>query len=111
LSPSGLHLAVGAPNEDSIAVGIGGDQTSNSASASGAVYLFYKSGAWQQGAYIKASNSESNDHFGAAVALANDAKPLVVASPDEDSIATGVGGNPADNSLSSAGAVYSLRLP
>lgn len=111
LSPSGLHLAVGAPNEDSIGVGIGADQTSNTGSASGAVYLFYKSTAWQQGVYIKASNSQATDHFGAAVALADGAKPLVVGSPDEDSIATGVGGNPADNSLSSSGAAYSLRLP
>jgi len=111
LSPNGLHLAVGAPQEDSIGVGIGADQASNTGSASGAVYLFYKSGAWQQGAYIKATNSEGNDHFGSALGLANDTKPLVVASPDEDSIATGVGGNQADNSLSSAGAVYSLRLP
>ncbi|HLG20045.1 MAG TPA: FG-GAP repeat protein [Bdellovibrionota bacterium] len=40
LSSDGNTLAVGAPTEDSNATGIGGDQTNNSASASGAVYLY-----------------------------------------------------------------------
>lgn len=40
MSLSGGTLAVGAPSEASNAVGIGGNQADNSASRSGAVYLF-----------------------------------------------------------------------
>jgi hypothetical protein len=40
LSADGETLAVSAPREDSIATGIGGDQTDNSAENAGAVYLY-----------------------------------------------------------------------
>ena len=40
LSGDARSLAVGAVNESSAAIGIGGDQTDNSAGASGAVYLY-----------------------------------------------------------------------
>jgi hypothetical protein len=40
LSKSGDTLAVGAPEEDGGATGVGGDQTSVLADASGAVYLY-----------------------------------------------------------------------
>jgi hypothetical protein len=40
LSADGTSLAVGAAFEDSAATGIGGDQTDNSATDSGAVYLY-----------------------------------------------------------------------
>jgi hypothetical protein len=40
LSGDGATLAVGAGFEDSAATGIGGDQTSNAATDSGAVYVF-----------------------------------------------------------------------
>ena len=40
LSVDGSTLAVGAPDEDSDAIGFGGDQADNSAAASGAVYVF-----------------------------------------------------------------------
>jgi hypothetical protein len=39
VSLSGDTLAVGAPPEDGAAIGIGGDQASNTASSSGAVYV------------------------------------------------------------------------
>ncbi|CAN5269708.1 hypothetical protein BH23VER1_BH23VER1_13130 [soil metagenome] len=57
-----------------------------------------------QEAYLKASNSESGDFFGAAVAV--DGDTLVVGANGEDSAAAGVNGNQADNSASSAGAAY-----
>lgn len=40
ISADGKTLAVGAINEDSAAIGIGGDQSNNDASNSGAVYLY-----------------------------------------------------------------------
>lgn len=104
LDISGTTIAVGARNEDSNATGVGGAQADNSALNAGAVYVFHFSGAWTQQAYIKASNTEANDLFGQFLALDNDT--LVVGAANEASSSTGVGGNQADNSAGSAGAVY-----
>jgi hypothetical protein len=105
---SGDTLAVGAWGEDSVATGVGGSQTDNTASNSGAVYVFRRAGtAWQQEAYLKASNTGTSDSFGTSVALSGDT--LAVGAVGEDSTATGVNGNQADNSASSSGAVYVFR--
>jgi len=102
---SGDTLAVGAPYEDSAAIGVNGTQTDNSASFAGAVYVFVRSGTtWTQQAYVKASNTGADDYFGSSVALSGDT--LAVGAPYEDSPATGVNGNQADNSAREAGAVY-----
>jgi cysteine-rich repeat protein len=70
LSADGATLAVGAHSEDSAAISIGGDQTDNSASFSGAVYVFTRSGTtWSQQAYVKASNTDAGDYFGWSIAL------------------------------------------
>ncbi len=47
-----------------------------------------------------------NDRFALGLALARDGNTLAIAAPAEDSNATGIGGNQADNSSSNAGAVY-----
>ena len=67
-------IAVGAPQESSKAVGIGGDETDNSAAFSGAVYVFRRDSSerWHQEAYIKASDSVAGLIFGKAVALDGD---------------------------------------
>jgi FG-GAP repeat len=105
LALSGDTLAVGAYGEDSNATGVGGNQADNSASGSGAVYVFTRSaGVWSQQAYVKASNTGAGDSFGYSVALAGDT--LAVGAWTEDSNATGVGGNQADNSAGDSGAVY-----
>ncbi len=107
LSGDGTTLAVGAAGEDSNATGIGGDQSNSAASNSGAVYLFTRSaGTWSQQAYIKASNAEANDWFGYRVALSGDGTTLAVGAHFEDSGATGIGGDQANNSTSASGAVY-----
>jgi cysteine-rich repeat protein len=107
LSDDGNTLAVGASVEDSQATGIDGDQADNSVSGAGAVYVFVRNGAvWSQQAYVKASNSGSGDSFGNSVALAGDGNTLAVGASGEDSSATGIGGNQADNSAVNAGAVY-----
>lgn len=86
---------------DSLAVGARGEQ-----GLSGAVYLFSRNGdgAWSQQAYIKASNAGERDQFGWSVALSGDA--LVVGARLEDSAATGIGGDPADDSAEDSGAAY-----
>jgi hypothetical protein len=107
LSADGNTLAVGAYGEDSNATGIGGNQTDNSASASGAVYVYTRSGTtWLQQAYVKASNTEAMDAFGTALALSADGNTLAVGAYGEASNATGIDGNQADNSAANSGAVY-----
>jgi hypothetical protein len=110
LSADGNTLAVSAVYEDSNAKGINGNQADNSIQQSGAVYVFTRSGnTWTQQAYIKASNTggeEDGDTFGYTVALSGDGNTLAVGAPSEDSAATTIEGNQADNSASGAGAVY-----
>jgi len=108
VSLSGDTLAVGAYGEASSSTGINGNQTDNSALNSGAVYVFTRNGTiWTQQAYIKASNTDADDRFGRSVSLSGDA--LAVGAFDEDSKATGVNVNQADNSALGSGAVYILR--
>jgi hypothetical protein len=109
ISQDGNTLAIASVGESSGATGIDGDQADTSASLSGAVYVFVRSGtAWTQQAYLKASNAESGDGFGGALALSGDGNLLVVGATAEASIATGIDGNQADNSASSAGAAYAF---
>ena len=106
LSADGNMLAVGASGEESSATGINGDQNDNAAEEAGAVYVFARNGSlWEQQAYIKASNPES-DLFGMSVSLSADGNTLAVSAIAEDSSATGINGDQTDNSLLSAGAVY-----
>ncbi len=112
----GNTLVVGAPSEDSGSAGVGGDQSDNSKSSSGAVYVFVRElidgeYQWRQQAYIKASNpgaspgaGHSGDLFGLSLAIWDDT--LVVGAPYEDSNSTGVNGEQNNEELTNAGAVY-----
>lgn len=121
LSADGSTLAVGAPGEGSNARGINGDQSNNSTSGAGAVYVFSRSGgSWSQQAYLKASNTQPaairetqglglvlNAHdFGSSVALSANGNILSVAAPGETSNSTGINGRQDDTSARLAGAVY-----
>jgi len=107
LSADGGTLAVGAESEDSNATGVNGNQADNSASDSGAVYVFTRTGsAWSQQAYVKASNTGAVDTFGRSVALSGDGSTLAVGADSEDSNASGINGNQADNTREGSGAVY-----
>jgi hypothetical protein len=95
-------LVVGAPGEDS---GNPADPDSNSLANSGATYVFRRTGtAWQQEAYLKASNLGVGDAFGADVALRSDV--LVVGATGEDSASAA---DPANNAAPNSGAAYVLR--
>ncbi len=106
----GDTIVVGAPGEDSIATGVNGEESDNTADDAGAAYVFVRNGTtWSQQAYLKASNTQvwnmhGNDSFGEAVSIYGDT--IVVGAPEEDSNATGVNGNQADNSTNSSGAAY-----
>jgi hypothetical protein len=101
----GDTLAVSAPEEDSGATGVDGNQENDSAAGSGAVYVFGRTGAtWAQQAYLKASNTGAGDNFGWSLDLAGDM--LAVSAIGEDSAATGADGNQNDNTASDSGAAY-----
>lgn len=102
---SGNTIIVGAPQEDSSATGIDGDESNNNAALSGAAYVFTRSaGAWSQQAYLKASNTESGDNFGSVVAISEN--KAVISAPLEDSNATGVNGDENNNTSFMSGAAY-----
>jgi len=102
---SGDTVVVGAPLEDSAAVGVNGNQADNSAPGAGAAYVFVRTGTtWSQQAYLKASNTDPNDNFGSAVAVSGDT--LVVGAWAEKSAADTVNGNQANNDFFNAGAAY-----
>ncbi len=72
--------------------------------------MYTRSGTtWSQQAYVKASNTGVGDQFGHSVPLSADGSTLAVGAWFEDSAATGINGNQADNSASGAGAVYVYR--
>ena len=101
----GDTMVVGAPQEDSSATGVDGDQTDDSATDSGAAYVFTRSGGtWSQQAYLKSSDTDPGDLFGFSVAVAGDT--VVVGSIGEDSNATGVDGDSTDDSATNSGAAY-----
>ncbi len=102
---SGDTAVVGAQGESSDATDVDGDQASDEAPSSGAAYIYVRNGAtWSQQAYLKATNTGNFDQFGSAVAISGDT--VLVGAPREGSMATGVGGDPLDNSLFEAGAAY-----
>lgn len=98
-------LAVGAIYERSSATGVDGDQADNGTYSAGAVYVFTRTGGtWSQQAYVKASNTGFEDHFGDRIALYGDT--LVVGVESEDSSGTGVDGDQSDDGAEDSGAVY-----
>ncbi len=106
-SADGATLAVAAWGEDSMAMGINGDGSDNSASGSGAVYVFREvAGVWGQEAYIKAANTDADDTFGAALAMSADGSRLAVGAVRESSAAAGTAGNAFDCCSEESGAVY-----
>ncbi len=102
---SGDLVVVSARAEGSNATGINGNQNDNSAGGAGAVYIFEGSGgAWNQQAYLKASNTDAADKFGFSVDISGEL--VVVGAPFESSSETGVNGNQFSNDSYAAGAAY-----
>jgi hypothetical protein len=110
LSADGNTLVVGAPGEDSTGAGVNGsqDQTSTTATESGAVYVFERSGGtvWSQSGYIKAEHPSSGSVFGSALRLSGDGSTLLVGAPGEASSATGVNGDQTDVAAGGSGAAF-----
>lgn len=115
-------IAVGAPFEDSHSDSILNNiqllerdelqiLEDNAHTDSGAVYIFgYTNGntTIQLHSFIKSSNSDPFDYFGASLALYNSS--LYVGATGEDSDGKGLNRNMAKNNLSNSGAVYSFLI-
>ena len=99
-------LAVGAPSEDSCAIGVNGDELDGECNVSGAAYLFERGqdGAWSQIAYVKPSTTRTNLNFGMEMAL--DEGRLAISSPLDNSCSVGIGGDDAPGTCPFAGAVH-----
>jgi hypothetical protein len=70
---SGDTAIVGAPNEDSEATGVNGNQAGEGVYNSGAAYVFSRSGAtWTQQAYLKAGTALPDRGFGWSLASSGD---------------------------------------
>jgi trimeric autotransporter adhesin len=111
LSADGNTLAIGAYLEDSASIGIDGDDQNDSATDTGAVYVFQFSGTWQQQAYVKAASTTGYnvyvpDNFGLSVALSADGNTLAVGCIGDDSSAAGINNSATDNSLHDAGSAF-----
>jgi hypothetical protein len=102
---SGDTVVVGAVGEESNATGVNGVPSNNDAPGSGAAYIFTRSaGVWSQQAFLKASNTGATDQFGISVAVSGDT--VVVGAQREDSNATGVNGDQANDNANNSGAAY-----
>ncbi len=107
LALHGDTLAVGAYFEDSGARGVDGAMDDDSAPDSGAVFVLARAegaSTFTHEAYLKASNSEAGDEFGARLAVWGDT--IAVGARYEDSAARGVGGSASSNGAEDSGAVY-----
>ncbi len=107
VSIDGNSIVVGAKFENGD--GIGGLDNDNAFNA-GAAYLFKRTGMVVQQTYIKASNADTRDEFGIAVAVSG--STIIVGAQREDSAFVD---NPADNTFVSdaqgAGAAYVYSPP
>ena len=116
VSLSGDTLTVGVPSEfTNSTIIVNGPIAPNSsvapAPSAGAAYIYRRTGStWEQEAYIKAANAETNDQFGTSVSLSGDT--LAVGAPLESENSTVIVNGPTapnSNGAPAAGAVYVYR--
>lgn len=101
-------LVVGARDEDGSATGVGGAD-SDDASNAGAAYVFrLVDDAWSEHAYVKAPNTGAGDRFGYRVAIGDGL--IAIGAPYEAGAGPLFEGDPLDDSVAAAGAVYVLRF-
>jgi hypothetical protein len=107
LTQDGSVMAIAARGDSGGGTGVDGDATPGAAPLAGAVHLYRLAGGqFVYSKYLKASNTGSGDVFGDAIDIAADGRTIAVGSSGEDSAASGIGGNQADNSVSGRGAAY-----
>lgn len=110
ISDDGTTLAVGALREDGADPGVDGNQRSNTANDSGAVFVFVRTTqGWTQQAYLKAEHVRPDDAFGWSVALSADGDTLAVGTLRESSGGRGTGATAGQGHAENSGAVYTYR--
>jgi len=114
LAISGDTVIVGSSYEDSNQTTVTNGATASSDDSvtdSGAAFVFRRTGTiWAQEAYLKASNTEAGDRFGASLSISGDA--AVISAPRESSGQTTITNGPgasSDNSQLASGAAYVFR--
>jgi hypothetical protein len=110
LSGDGNTLAIGAPMEDSNAIGVDGDESNNASANAGAVYVYVRTNSgWTKQAYLKAPNTNlagAAGRFGFSLALSRDGNTLAVGAPGESSCASGIDSTTGSTACPKRGAVY-----
>jgi hypothetical protein len=103
---SGDTLLVGATGEASASTGVNSEAGGNDADEAGAAYVFVRNaGLWSQSAYVKPSNTGTEDQFGIGVAVSGET--LAIGARAEDSDGTGIDPVPNEDAVDSgAGYVY-----
>jgi FG-GAP repeat len=112
LSGDGLHLAVGAPSEDSDTKGV--NPAMNNVTSPyrnfGAAYLFTSSaGSWSQNTFLKATNTHDSEAFGAKVSFSSNGNTLAVSAPTESSDAKGLNGIQTNFNATNSGSAYLFK--
>jgi hypothetical protein len=111
LSGSGDTLVACAHADDSNAIGIGGDETDETATDSGACHVFVRDGqTWTRRDYVKASNAGAFDAFGSMVSIDNTGRMFVVGAPFEDSDAKLTDGDQGNDRAPDSGAAYVFEI-
>lgn len=108
LSADGNTLVAGARGDQSSATGINNPVgSSGTLLSAGAAYVYTRTGSnWAQQAYVKASNTQSNQNFGSSVAVSADGNTLAVGAMGESSTAVGINGDQTSTGAPGSGAVY-----
>ena len=110
LSDDGNTLAIVSVDEDCAATGVnppGCDTDQPDNVSTGAVAVFSRNGTtWTQQAYLKSSNTGTEDWFGIRLALSGDGNSLAASASNEDGWAQGINGRQDDDSAIDAGTVY-----
>ncbi|MCB1064006.1 MAG: FG-GAP repeat protein [Verrucomicrobiae bacterium] len=102
---SGDTAVIGAPYEDSDAIGVNGNPADNNKPDSGAAYVFSRSrGVWTQTDYIKPLNTGAGDRFGESLAVSGDT--IVIGASWEDSNESGINEPGFNNGATDSGAAY-----
>lgn len=105
VAAAGDWVVLGAPRERSSATGVNGNPMDSSMPNAGAAYAFVRAGTnWSQQAYLKASNTTPNNHFGFSVGAAGDT--AVMGAYLENSLATGINGVQTTGDAPTSGAAY-----
>jgi hypothetical protein len=110
LSDDGNTLVAGSVDEDCKATGVnpaGCDNDFKTDVSTGAVTVWVRNGTtWSEQAYLKSSNTDTEDWFGIRTGLSGDGNTLVVTASNEDSAAQGINGKQDDNTAIEAGSAY-----